>query len=305
MRLFLKRFAIFLCLMALFASVVDFLFSRRAQQAARPSIEGWYNLMYGKFDADCIIMGSSRAKNHIVPDVLDSVLNTSYYNLGMSGTRIKQQLAAYDLYRIRHRKPDTILFCIDVFTLIPSSRIADRSQYFPFFWDRAFRKKLFPIIHPTFSERFIPLYRYYSGEVTDLLTRYPKNLKKGYFPIDDPWLSPQIDSVPFDIDGHLQAVFEQFLDKAERERTQLVFILPPLYYEKARRIRDLDRMLGYYTDIGKKYHIPLLNYYFSDVSRDSSHFADPNHLNELGAMVFSDTLARDLKRLHGDLQPSK
>ena len=141
--------------------------------------------------------------------------------------------------------------------------------------------------------------------MTGLLTRYPKNLKKGYFPIDDPWIAPQIDSVPFDINGHLQALFEQFLDKTEQERTQMVFILPPLYYEKARRIRDLDRMLGYYTDIGKKYHIPLLNYYFSEVARDSSLFADPNHLNEQGAMVFSDTLARDLKRLHGDLQPSK
>ena len=63
-------------------------------------------------------------------------------------------------------------------------------------------------------------------------------------------------------------------------------------------------MLGYYTDIGNKYHIPLLNYYFSDVSRDSSNFSDPNHLNEHGAMAFSDTLARDLKRLRGDLQPS-
>ncbi len=294
MRLFLKRFLFFLLLLAVSLPILDFLFSKWMQQSARPSIESWHDLLYEQIDADLVIVGSSRAKNHIDPEILDSILQTNAYNLGMSGTRINLQTAQYELYRSRNRKPDVIVFCIDVFSLIPIERVAQREQYFPFFWDRSFRKHIFPLIHFTSSERFIPLYRYYPGELLGMLAPYPKSLRKGYFPFDDQWNSPEINTVRFEKEAHFQTLFEQFVENAAKEGVKLVFVLPPMYYEKARRIQALDEMLDYYTEIGNKDRIPLLNYYFSDISRDSTNFMDPNHLNRKGAKAFSEALARDL-----------
>ena len=146
MRLFLKRFLLFLLLLAVSLPVFDFLLSKLLQQSSRPSVEGWYNLMSKQIDADLVIVGSSRAKNHIDPVILDSVLHTNAYNLGMSGTRFNLQTAQYELYRSHNKKPEVIVFCIDVFSLIPIDRVAQREQYFPFFWDRRFRDPSLPLL---------------------------------------------------------------------------------------------------------------------------------------------------------------
>ena len=294
MRRFLKRLLFFLLVSAVVFPALDFLFSRRAQQSSRASIEGWNDLMYGRFDADLLVIGSSRAKNHVNPSILDSVLHTDSYNMGMSGTRIDLQLAQYDLYRLRHPRPGVIIHCLDVFSLIPIENVTGRSQYFPFFWDREFRRRVFPLVHFTLAERFIPLYRYYPGELPELLDRYPRSLQKGFSIIDGRWNSPRIDSVRFERDGRYRAMFERYVDQVSAEGTQLVFVLPPMYIEKARRIQALDEMLDYYKGIGEEYGIPLLDYYFSDISRDSTNFLDPNHLNRKGADAFTDTLAHDL-----------
>lgn len=295
MRLFLKHSCLFLLLLAVLLSLFDFLFSKWVQNSSRPCIESWHDLMYRQIDADLVIVGSSRAKNHIDPEILDTVLHTNAYNLGMSGTKFDLQAAQYNLYRSHNKKPNVILFCIDVFSLLPTKRVVMREQYFPFFWDRRFRDRIFPLIHFTPSERFIPLYRYYSNDLFGIIKIYPKSLRKGFLAIDQQWNSPEINSVPFEKEEHLQAMFELFVDNAVKEGVRLVFILPPMYYEKARRIRALDEMLDYYTEIGKKDNIPLLNYYFSDISKDSTNFQDPNHLNRKGAEAFSKVLASDLQ----------
>ena len=302
MRLFLKRLLLFLLLLTVSLPALDFLFSKWMQHSSRPSIEGWFNLMYEQIDADIVIVGSSRAKNHIDPVILDSILHTNAYNLGMSGTRIRLQTAQYDLYSSHNKKPDVIVFCIDVFSLVSIERVALREQYFPFFWDRRFRKAIFPIIHFTASERFIPFYRYYPGELGGMLKRYPES-RKGFYAFDEQWDSPEVNSVPFEKEEPLQALFEQFVENAVEDGVKMVFVLPPLYYEKARRVRALDEMLEYYTEFGKKNQIPLFNYYFSDISKDSTNFMDPNHLNRKGAEAFSETLARDLLEWENNVSP--
>ena len=292
MRLFLKRLLVFLLLLAAVLPPADFLFSRRARLSTRPSIEGWYNLLYGQIDADLVILGSSRAKNHVDPDILDSVLHTNSYNLGMSGTRIEMQLAQYELYRAHNKKPDVIVHCIDVFSLLPMTRVYNREQYFPFLWDRDFRKKVFPLVRFTLAERFIPFFRYYPTYMSDLLHRDSSSTRKGFHPLDLKWDSPTVKPVPFGMEERERSLFEQYVEKASNEGIRMVFVLPPLYYRK--QVQNLDKMLDYYTELGNRYQIPLLNYYPSEICRDSTNFMDSNHLNRQGAEAFSDSLARDL-----------
>ena len=123
MRLFLKHSCLFLLLLAVLLSLFDFLFSKWVQNSSRPCIESWHDLMYRQIDADLVIVGSSRAKNHIDPEILDTVLHTNAYNLGMSGTKFDLQAAQYNLYRSHNKKPNVILFCIDVFSLLPTKRV--------------------------------------------------------------------------------------------------------------------------------------------------------------------------------------
>lgn len=298
---FLKHLTIFLILLWAVFTPLDFLLSRRARESSHPGTEALYNILYKQIDADIVIIGSSRAKTQVDPDILDSVLGTNTYNIGLTGTRIDLQTAAYDLYRSHNKRPDFIIHCIDLFSLIPNYEVSGRSNYFPFFWDRKFRKKIFPFINFKLSERFIPLIRYYSSELEQMLRRYPKSLRKGYYPIDAEWKSLEIKPTTFTKGKSFQDIFENYVERVSEEGTQMVFVLPPLYHEKTESLTNLDEMLDYYTSVGERYGIPLLNYLFLDISKDSANFFNYNHLNMSGARAFSDTLAHDLIGITGKL----
>ena len=58
-----------------------------------------------------------------------------------------------------------------------------------------------------------------------------------------------------------------------------------------------DEMMAYYDSLASARGIPLLDYTHMWVSNDSSYFADGMHMNRKGAIIFTDSLANDLKRL--------
>ncbi len=297
MRLFLKRLVFFLILLAVFLPVMDFLFSWRAQESANANIEAWYDLMHGQIEADLVVLGSSRAQSHVVPDILDSILGTNSYNLGQAGTHLDMHLAKYDLYRARNKKPDIIIHCLDIRTLLPQDNVTDREQYFPYFWDREFRNRIFPVIRFTFPERFIPFYRFFWQNVPDLLRSNPKLLERGYLPLYGEWDSATFLKREFSIDERFRQEFERYVEKALREGIRLVFVMPPLYYRLKDTFLGLEEMKRFYATLSEKNRIPLLDYTWMGICRDSCLFNNGLHLNHQGARIFTDSLARDLLKL--------
>ena len=105
MRRFLYRAVIFLALLCTGFTLSDLALTNYIQYHPYGGVNFWAYLMKDQIDADCIVLGSSRALNHIVPAILDSALSVRSYNLGMAGAHIDDVWARYQLYRLRNKAP--------------------------------------------------------------------------------------------------------------------------------------------------------------------------------------------------------
>ena len=305
MKKFLYKTTLFLVICLVVLGAIDGIFSRCLQKSNYSSIEGWFDLMHGKIDSDIIVSGSSRAYVMVSPSILDSILGVSTYNLGIDGSPINRQAMKYEMFKARHnRKPKLILQNIDLFAM--TYRVGyDNQQYLPYFGNRTFRESAIFSAEPfSFADKYLPLYRYrkYPG-----LFRYitsatkPRRLYKGFYAVGErTWdgaLFNQIEKITFNIDERTVAMFEHYLEDVRADSIKMVFVYAPIYIGLTQKISNLEEMYAYFQQLADKYNTPILDYNYSYLSYDTLYFYNAMHLNEFGTKLFSDTLAKDIKRM--------
>lgn len=72
--------------------------------------------------------------------------------------------------------------------------------------------------------------------------------------------------------------------------------MSPMYYGAKEKCTQLELMYTTYKRLSQKYNIPLLDYTFSEISKDTTNFYNATHLNKKGSELFSKELANDLKK---------
>lgn len=92
-------------------------------------------------------------------------------------------------------------------------------------------------------------------------------------------------------------MFDDYLAKTKAEGIKVIFVYTPLYIGATRKIENLKEMYDKYQEYANKYDIPILDYTYMDICYDTTYFYNAMHLNKIGAEIFSDTLANDIKRL--------
>ena len=276
---------------------LDFLYSQIAMHSHQPIVESWYDIMHGMIDADVVAMGNSRARNHIDPAILDSILCTETYNIGFDGHNIDGQLHKYNLYRKFNKKPRLIIHAIDLWLFVPQTDV-DKYQFLPYFWNRHMRKEFLPSETFSLYEKYLPFYRY-AGNF-EYFASYPQELFKGFINSDIPWdgsIYNKGDSTRFVNNEEIAKLFDEYLACIKSEEIKIVLVFTPLYYSYKKKIINQEEMYKTFQSYAEKYDIPLLDYTSMDICTDTSYFQNVSHLNRLGVRVFSDSLANDIKRL--------
>ena len=277
--------------------LVDFIYSQVAMQSNYEPFESWYELMHGKIDADVVIIGNSHAYNYYDPYVLDSTLNINSFNLGQPGQNIYEFIPRYDLYRQLNNKPDLIIQDINLFTLY--YRYGNhKEQYFPYFWNKSMRNAYYSIEPLSFQEKYLPLYRYHGYNLW--FKREPRYQYKGFTPLNQKYDGTglaSIDSLYFKYDGLADSLFDNYLACIKSDSIKMILVYTPIYIEAVKKHANIDEMYAYYQKYADKYDIPILDYNFMGICYDSTFFANSTHINRIGAKIFSDSLANDIKRL--------
>jgi len=296
MKNLLSKVSCFLVCGYLLAWVVDFLCSKAASESNYGQVECWTNLMKGRIDSDCVILGSSRAIEHIAPTVLDSVLGTNSYNLGAPGHHMDIIEIKYRLFSDRNNRPELVLINVDNTSLLISLMI-NKYQYYPWFHDKDFREVMFSTFDFTFGELFLPMYRYsgYSG----MFSPEKESLIKGWRGRDEVFDSTLVDekSLVFKIDRDVEKKFLSLLDTIIDDGIKVVLFFSPVYVDTYREMPNQEEFKAYYDSVSRAKDIPLLDYTQMSICKDTSYFRNGLHLNRRGAIAFSDSLANDIKRL--------
>ena len=306
MKRFIKYCLLFTLPAYLLLTVVDYRFSQTAKRSSDYSIEAWYDIMNGVIDADVVVMGSSRAWEHVNPLILDSVLEVNSYNLGIDGRSFDSQILKYHLYRERNTKPQLIIQNVDIFSLIHRVGIK-KIQFFPYFWDKSIRDTFFPVEPFTVWEKYLPMYRFLHvnarSDMPGLSVFLPdgtKTLTKGYKGEELSWNGralSAVDSIPFLVNDTTARMFKDYLAEVKADGIKMVFVFSPLYIEATKKISGMKDVYAYFQKIASEYDIPILDYTYMGLCNDTTYFYNGMHLNKRGSDIFSDSLACDIKRL--------
>lgn len=259
--------------------------------------ESWYDLMHGNINSDVVVMGNSRAIFQVDPAILDSILGSDSYNLGMDGSPFNRQSHKYNIYRSLNHKPTLIIQNIDIGTLDRSIGY-NRDQFFPYFWNLLMRKEFLATEPFSFGEKYVPMFRYRGYGFCSFHNAH--NSTKGYHAIDRSWDGKafmQVDSIMFLKNDDTVTQFDEYLARNKSEGINMIFVYAPLYYGATLKTINLDEMHAFYQTYADKYDIPILDYTYMDLCYDTTFFCNAMHLNRLGANIYTDSLANDIIRL--------
>lgn len=294
------------------AFVADYMVSTGLRKTDLRKYATWNDIYSGELHPDIVAVGSSRVWLGYNTYVLDSMLHCNSHNLGMDGHYIDFQLIRYDTYRRFNDKPKVVLMnvdCISTFGITADSRY-EREQFFPYFFDDTLIDAVAEAKKITWIDRHVPLVRYfgYRDEFEWGMESFfgrrvfaDGGMHKGYRGDNTKWdAGPIVHSdtmVEIGADQRAVELLDTFAKRMREEGIKLVFVKSPIYSLLLEKISDVWKSDSIFNQIAEQYQVPVLDYYFSSVSSDSTNFMTPGHLNKKGSELFTMELCRDLDSL--------
>lgn len=248
--------------------------------------------------ADVLLFGSSRCIHHYVPSILEDSLGMSVYNCGLDGNGILYQYSRLRMILNRYI-PKVIVY--DIFTSFDIEE-GDNTKYLGWqkrYYDIPGVSEVFDEINPFEKYKLCSqLYRY-NGSFVQMLSDNIHPIQEadgaGYKPVryTMDYEPEQNDNVPTAIpwDPLKKKYFEKFYQLCKENGIVFIAAYSPLYKAK--------NSLGYtaITDFCHQNDIPLLDNYNNPIfSENRDYFGDVSHLNDTGALKYTNYIAPDIKR---------
>jgi hypothetical protein len=257
-----------------------------------------YRITYAleKASEKLLILGSSRAYCHYVPEILEARTGLSCYNAGHDAAGILYNLALLEGVLSRYHPRRLILDFRPVELVHDARDYQMLSVLLPYYRDH---REIRRIIHlRSWAERWkhvSKIYPFNSQIMTILLAnkiQWPDD--RGFVPLYGSWPNPieaEPPSRPASLDPNGVASFRRFIALAKKNDIALSVVVSPVY----RLLKDGSPSIRAAALICRQQNIGFL-----DFSQDARFldkpelFHDPDHLNAEGAKLFSGILADSL-----------
>ena len=246
-------------------------------------------------EAEMIIFGSSYANHHYHSEVFTKRLHLTLYNAGRDGNdlfyhyailkailkRYSPKIAILDFGYGNFKKEiasyETMSSLLPYYESHPEIRsiIELRSPYEKY--------KLFSKIYPYNSD----IFTIGIGNLTYNKNRYRIEDYDGFVPLKEVWKG-EVDHNPlevaYELDSNKINYYKSFLKDCIKYKIKLYVIVSPRFIQYSHK----DTSLILAENISKSLNVPFFNFYDDKEFLQSPHlFADPTHLNDSGAKVFS------------------
>ena len=300
MKKYLINIAIFFAIVAVLDFSLGKAFYYLQSNKAKGGTESEFHICNG-LNEDILVMGSSRAAHHYVPQIFAVSLGMSCYNGGQDGNGIVMQYGRWKMISKQHL-PKLIIYDIE-----PSFdlKVDDNTRYIdrlkPFADDRdvkGFVASVFPM------ERFKLLsrmyrYNYKFLEIFSDCVR-PSNVNSGYKPNNEHIRAevigqeresgrttlPVLDPVKMDC-------LQRLVTEAQSKGIKVVLVSSP--YWKGFDDIEMSQVRAFAEENG----VLFIDYADSELRENPDLYADSMHLNDKGAKKFSSDLVGKLKAYLG------
>jgi len=306
-RSFLFKIAVFLLILG----ILDFSFGSLLKKYYFRQYSGYLartNYSINETTADVLIFGASTANHQYYPDVFEKRLNLSYYNVGRDGTSILYHYALLNAILKRYT-PKMIIIDLRRELAVKPDGYDRLSMLLPYYEKYPEMEEIIKLRGPyEYLKMVSKTYPYNSllfailAGNTDYFQDRNKDIK-GYLPLTRVWDEP-IETITVPILNELDTTkikkFESFIKTCIDSKIRLYIVISPNYF-KMEYTDAADKKAG---EIAQKYKVN-----FFDYSQDSlflanaNYFADIHHLNNNGAIVFSNKIVDRIIEAEANLTP--
>lgn len=280
----------------LFGKSMDYMHFRAKGGGEKEMNDVCFNNRY-----DILVMGSSRAHHHYVPEIISDSLSMSCYNTGKDGNGI---ILMYGIYQLVMNQYKPLLIIYDVakgFDIYENPEDQNNTRYVsrlkPFSNEPHIDEVFKLLSWQEWCKTFSSLYRFNStslATVRNYLFERPYNTD-GFDALDQV-MNYEPTTFETEDTGVLDSLkinfFKRFICSTKDNGIALICVLSPRYRPvSSERYKPI-------IDLCSEYKVPFLDYYGdTTLSVHREYFNDATHLNDLGARLFSSLLVQRLKTL--------
>jgi hypothetical protein len=311
----MRKTILFLLLMIALDRIVGAALDRLYRGTMAGEAGGLINLALQK-DADILVFGSSRAKQHIVPAILGSRLSATVFNAGVNGQEFLYSAILLDLWKREHKAPKAIVLHVDPTSFIRMEDEIQKTSVFSAFYDRSERVREIVAMRGKYERLKYLSYSYrFNGKVLPILKNFlqrPDIAFDGYESLggasDLSWWTTALAN-PKESQGPFSDVKLRLLDdiaKWSRENGTKLFLVHSPYWRSDPVAMQtwLARMATLSAPYPGVEFINISEQSHPEVFSRPDLFRDGNHLNAKGARIFSSLLADELARRMPAINPA-
>jgi len=246
-----------------------------------------------KTTADLLIFGSSTANHGYHPAIFKNRIKMSYYNVGRDGTPIFYHYAILNGILKRYT-PKMVIYNFDVHEFSRTQQSYDILSFLlPYYKKHPEIRSIVDLKSPYEKYKLVSsIYPFNSSVFTIAIGNLEFNKKRrgdiyGYVPLTSIWNEPIRDGntfINYESDSNKIKIYESFIKDCANLKIKLYVVCPPLFIKPDYVSSSV--ILG--KEIANKYNVRFLDFSkdFTILSNPKL-FADVGHLNNDGAIVFS------------------
>lgn len=270
------------------------------------------DVMSGKVNSEIIITGSSRALSHYDPRVVQNLTGRSAYNIGMNASQIDFELVILKTYLKHNNKPKLVIQNLDLFSFETTKKgdLYDPGYYLPYLNDPELYGFFHQMVPDAWKCKYIPLYGYAVEDMRftwiwgllgccDIQGRQDYYL--GFNPRAGTWNEDfehfrltNPNGVRYVIDPIGVRSLEEIISLCRRTGIEIILVYSPEYIEMQSLETNREEIMARFHEISERFNVPFWDYSGSELSRQRNLFNNSEHLNAIGADLFSQDLGRRL-----------
>lgn len=296
----MKKYLIKIVLFFVAVAVLDILFGLACQYMNDHSKGGGVKSRYyvcKESTEDVLVFGSSRAKHHYVPDIIEDSLKMTCYNTGEDGNGIIMCYGFLKMITERYT-PKLIIYDVTGFDIFEDDNMKYLDLMKPFYYEKGIDSIFWSVEPKTRIMMLSNLYRYNTtclrviGNYIHPMNNYPKGYSALHKTMDyEPEIKEEKEQT---IDTLKIHYFEEFIRLAQNKGVSLFCCVSPSYKASAD-----DRKYAPIKQLCKQYQVPFLYYGTEiDITNNRALFQDRTHLNDKGARLYTNRLISWIRNNH-------
>jgi hypothetical protein len=249
-------------------------------------------------NSKALIFGSSRANHHYHPQVLEEELGISTYNTGRDGNFILYNTAVLKS-TLKRYTPSVIVLDLDIYSFNRSTENYDRlSSLLPYYKTHEEIRDIVELRGPFEKIKLRSSVYPFNSMIFNIaigntaMNKKRKSDQNGYVPLTTIYNKEiRENNVQEEIDDQLVKSFADFITAARAAGSKVFVIASPVYYRYHQ-----SRTLELAREICLRKQVEFWDYsQDTAIQQQKDQFADPAHLNDTGARLFSKRIAARIK----------